>query len=259
MSIYEHFRPEEQPFIDQVLEWRRIVTDQYRMKVTDFLDPREQQILVALMGKNDEIQFDLWKGYQGIERTRTLLYPVYYEPEADDYEVQCLEVEYPSKFVTLKHSDILGALMSLGIKRKKFGDILIADERCQIVVAGEIADYVRLNLTSIGKSKVKVSEIPSNQLIQTDDEWADSQSTVSSLRLDVILAEIFRLSRAKVVPFITNKKVKLNWKVVEQPSSLLEAGDQISVRGLGRAKLISIDGQSKKGKWKISYGTKKSK
>lgn len=259
MSIYEHFRPEEQPFIDQVLEWRKTVIDQYRMKVTDFLDPREQHILTALIGKNDELKFELWKGYQGIERTRALLYPVYYEPEKSDYDVQCLQVEYPAKFVTLKHSDILGALMSLGIKRKKFGDILLEDGNCQIVVASEIADYVRMNLTTIGKSKVKVSEIEDDQLILPDEQWSEDHSTVSSLRLDVVLAEVFRLSRSKVVPFITNKKVKLNWRIVEQTSSTLQEGDQISVRGLGRAKLMSIDGQSKKGKWKITFGTKKSK
>ncbi|MCF6137029.1 RNA-binding protein [Pseudalkalibacillus berkeleyi] len=259
MSIYDHFRTEEQPFIDQVLEWRKTVIDQYRMKATDFLDPREQFILRSLIGTSDELQLDFWQGYEGAERTRALMYPVYYEPNDSDFAVKCLELEYPVKFVTLKHSDILGALMSLGVKRKKFGDILMGDGICHLVVAEEIADYVRLNLTSIGKSTVKIKELQPEHLIRPTDQWSNEQSTVSSLRLDVILSEAFRLSRSKVTPFITNKKVKLNWKTVEQPSSLLQEGDQISVRGLGRAKLITVDGQSKKGKWKITYGTKKSK
>ncbi|WP_349410429.1 RNA-binding protein [Pseudalkalibacillus sp. SCS-8] len=258
MSIYEHFRPEEQPFIDRVMEWRNIVIDQYRMKVTNFLDPREQHILQSLIGKNDDIRFNMWKGYQGIERTRALLYPIYYDPQESDFDVQCLQIDYPSKFVTLKHSDVLGALMSLGVKRKKFGDILLGEGICQIIVAAEIADYVRLNLTSIGKTNVKVEEITTAQLQPPQEDWTFAQCTVSSLRLDTVLAEAFRLSRSKVSPYITNKKVKLNWKIVEQPSSLLEAGDQISIRGLGRAKLIAVEGQSKKGKWKISLGTKKS-
>ena len=41
-DIYQHFRQDERPFIDQVLEWKQIVLDQYRMKLTDFLDPRNR-------------------------------------------------------------------------------------------------------------------------------------------------------------------------------------------------------------------------
>ncbi len=259
MSIYDHFRPEEQPFVDQVLEWRKLVLDQYRVKVTDFLDPREQQIVKSLLGTNDEVRFEIWQGYKGIERSRAFLYPIYYVPQEEDFEIVCLEADYPSKFVTIHHSDVLGSLMSLGLKRKKFGDILMDDSKFQLILASEIADYVRLNFNSVGKTSVSTNVISPEKLVGKDEEWATTTSTVSSLRLDVVLSEIFRLSRTKVVPYITNKKVKLNWKIVDQPSSSLEEGDHLSVRGMGRAKLISVDGKSKKGKWKISYGSKNSK
>ncbi|MER3115534.1 RNA-binding protein, partial [Bacillus altitudinis] len=49
-DIYQHFRKDERAFIDQALEWKRIVQEQYRMKLTDFLDPREQVILSAVTG-----------------------------------------------------------------------------------------------------------------------------------------------------------------------------------------------------------------
>ncbi|WP_261132707.1 RNA-binding protein [Bacillus sp. Marseille-Q3570] len=259
MSIYDHYRPEEQPFIDQVLEWRKIVLDQYRVKVTDFLDPREQHIIKSILGSNDEVHYQIWKGYQGIERSRALLYPIYYEPQDEDFEIEYLETSYPSKFVTLHHSDILGALMNLGLKRKKFGDILLGESKFQLIIASEVADYVRLNFNSVGKTSISAKVISPEKLIGKPDEWNTASSTVSSLRLDVVLSEVFRLSRSKAVPYITNKKVKLNWKVVEQPSSILEEGDHLSVRGLGRAKLISVDGKSKKGKWKVTFGTKNSK
>lgn len=41
MNIYQHFRPEEREFIDQVLNWKNIVENTYAPKLTDFLDPRE--------------------------------------------------------------------------------------------------------------------------------------------------------------------------------------------------------------------------
>lgn len=52
-DIYQHFRKDERAFIDQALEWKRIVQEQYRMKLTDFLDPREQVILAAVTGQAD--------------------------------------------------------------------------------------------------------------------------------------------------------------------------------------------------------------
>ena len=45
MSIYQHFRPEERGFIDQALNWKDFVENKYAPKLTDYLDPREQQIL----------------------------------------------------------------------------------------------------------------------------------------------------------------------------------------------------------------------
>jgi RNA-binding protein YlmH len=46
----------------------------------------------------------------------------------------------------------------------------------------------------------------------------------------------------------------VNWKVVEQPSFVLEEGDELSVRGKGRSKLLSVEGRTKKDKWRITTG-----
>ena len=52
MSIYQHFRPEEKEFIDQALNWIDQVKNSYAPKLTDFLDPRQQQILSFLTGND---------------------------------------------------------------------------------------------------------------------------------------------------------------------------------------------------------------
>ena len=52
MSIYQHFRPEEKEFIDHALNWIEQVKDSYAPKLTDFLDPRQQQILSLLLGQD---------------------------------------------------------------------------------------------------------------------------------------------------------------------------------------------------------------
>jgi RNA-binding protein YlmH len=229
MSIYQHFRPEEQPFIDQILEWRKMVLDQYTIKLTDFVDPREQYIIESLIGSNDEIRYAFWEGYDGFERTRCVLYPSFFELNREDFRVRCFQLDYPDKFVTIKHPDVLGALMNLGLKREKFGDILIDGGTVQLVLADEISDFVKMNLTAVGKAKVELMTIDSTRLQSEGDDWQEQSGTVSSLRLDAVLAEAFHLSRSKVVPYIKGKKVKLNWKLIEQTSLELQKGDTISM------------------------------
>ena len=52
MSIYEHFRPDEEVFVDKVLEWKR-AAEYHQVKLTDFLDPRQQQIVSMVIGQGD--------------------------------------------------------------------------------------------------------------------------------------------------------------------------------------------------------------
>lgn len=61
--------------------------------------------------------------------------------------------------MTIEHPQVLGSAMSLGLRRSKFGDILVAGDDIQLVAAEEISSYIEMNLTSIGKAKVSLSSI----------------------------------------------------------------------------------------------------
>jgi RNA-binding protein YlmH len=252
MSIYQHFRQEEKEFVDGVLEWREQVENQYAPKRTDFLDPRQQHIIQSIVGQNEEVKLSFYP--EGTERKRALLYPSYFQPQEEDYGIRLFEIEYPGKFVTIEHKHVLGSIMSLGLKREKFGDILAAGQKLQLLLAEEISEYVRLELTQIGKATVTLQEVPMTDLIETMEEWQEKVTTVSSLRLDAVMAAIYNISRQKAQTFIKSNLVKLNWKVTENASIEVEAGDVISVRGFGRSKLISIEGRTKREKWRISLG-----
>nr|WP_309099294.1 RNA-binding protein [Fredinandcohnia onubensis] len=257
MNLYQHFRKEEHAFIDQVLEWQQTVLNQYSPRLSDFLDPREQEIVKQVVGTGGDVLVHFSGGKEGLERKRALLYPSYFEPTETDFNLSFFEVNYPVKFVSVDHRKVLGSLMSLGLKRSKFGDILTHDERIQIVVAGEVADYVRMNLTSVGKATISLSEIAASELVFVHEEWTEQTVTVSSLRLDVILASILNLSRQKVQVLIENGFVKVNWKKIEQTSFECKEGDVLSVRGYGRSRLHSIEGKTKREKWRIIVGRQK--
>ncbi|NSL51260.1 YlmH family RNA-binding protein [Calidifontibacillus erzurumensis] len=251
MSIYQHFRKEEHAFIDQIISWRDQVKSEYRYKLLDFLNPREKTIVQSVIGTKDEVKCAFWGGYEEAERKRAILYPDYYEPSADDYELVLFKVNYPAKFIQLEHRQVLGALMGLGLKRSKFGDIIINGSNVQFIAAAQIADYIKLNFNQVGKTHITLEEILFDELTLSEQKGYEQTITVSSMRLDTILAEIFHLSRQKVLPYIKNQLVTVNWKIIEDPAYLCHEGDVISIRGFGRSKINKIDGMTKKEKWRL--------
>ncbi|MDQ0253801.1 RNA-binding protein YlmH [Evansella vedderi] len=257
MSVYEHYRKEEHSFVDQVMEWKGIVIEEYRWKLTDFLDPRQQEIVRSIIGQNEDVKYAFWGGHEHAERQRCLLYPPYLDPSEDDFEVTVFDLEYPSKFVQIEHRQILGALMNVGLKREKFGDILTDGERFQVVLSSEVSDFITWNLTSVGKAKVSLKGIPTSDVISVEQDYSYLGVTVSSLRLDTVISEVYKLSRSKAKPLIEGGYVKVNWKVVDDPSFSLEVKDVISVRGKGRSVLMANDGQTKKGKIRLTFGIPK--
>jgi RNA-binding protein YlmH len=65
------------------------------------------------------------------------------------------------------------------------------------------------------------------------------------------------LSRQKSQVLIGQGLVKVNWMVIESPSFECQMGDLISTRGFGRVKILSIEGKTKKDKWRITIGKQK--
>ncbi|GGA84021.1 YlmH family RNA-binding protein [Ornithinibacillus halotolerans] len=253
MDIYQHFRKEEHEFIDQVLSWKEQVERSFQTKLTDFLDPREQQIIEMLIGKShDEVQFQLFGGGNYTERKRAIIAQFYEEISDIDFNLAVVQATYHEKFISLTHRDVLGAFLSLGIQRKKMGDIFVGDGIIQIVVDKDIATYVMMNLTAIKRASIKWEEVPTNTFINKESVWAFSDKVVSSLRLDTIIREIYHISRKEAQGYIEKGLVKVNYRLVEDSKFILREGDLISLRGKGRSKLISINGQTKKEKTRIT-------
>lgn len=253
MGIYQHYREEEHPFINQVLSWKENVELMYQYKLTDFLDPREQQILESLIGTtNEDILLKFQGGGNYTERKRAIIAPYYEALSETDFQLTLLEATYNEKFISLLHPDVMGAFLSLGIARNKLGDIFVIDGKLQIIVAEEIADYVAVNLISVKNATIQLKRKSFKELLQKEMNWVEEEKTVTSLRLDVVLKEIYRMSRKDASALLTKKIVKVNFKVVEQGTYPLYEGDLISVRGKGRSKLVSINGRTKKEKYRIT-------
>lgn len=253
--LIQHFRKDEQPFIEQVVGWQREVEDRYAPKLTDYLDPRQRFIVESVIGQNEELRIFTEGKFEDAERQRMLIAPSYFEATAGDFQIGVYTINYPTKFVQLRHPDVLGALLSIGLDRSKFGDIRLTENTVQFALADEIADYVRANLTGIGKVKVHVEAVEETApLIQNEEQWVESSFTVSSMRLDVVLATVVNISRQKSQSLISGGKVKVNWTVREAVAFELQEGDIISARGFGRMKVIMTEGRTKKDKIRLQVG-----
>lgn len=257
MDLFQHFHPEERAFVEQVIEWQEMVINRYSPKLTDFLDPRQQDIILTIVGNHPEVKLFFSGGFENAERKRAILAPAYFQLEQSDFKLTVFEVNYPEKFVNIGHRDILGSLMNLGLIRDKFGDILIQNNQVQFCLAAEIASFVQLEMKKVGSASVTLEPVLPENLLKDEEAWDERDGTVSSLRVDTLLAEIFRQSRSKVIPHLKAGNVKVNWRTIEQPSYEMKIGDYLSFRGHGRAKLLNTLGKTKRDKWRIRYGIKK--
>lgn len=253
-NIYQHFRPNEREMIDATYGWMETVESQYAPVLTDFLDPRQFYIVETLIRQNGELHFQFEGGYNAAERKRCLIYPEYYTPVETDFNFELYEIVYPMKFATLSHGKVLGTLMSAGVKREYFGDIMTDGTRWQVFIATEIANFVLQQVDKIGRVGVRLEKRDYTELIIPTDTWELEHTTVSSLRLDAIISDVYNISRQRSKELIEAGKVKINWTENSRPDFVLDLLDIISIRGFGRVQLQGIEGKTKKEKYRLQLG-----
>lgn len=239
--------PEDRRFAARVLDKINLVLKNHETVVTDFCDPYQQNLISPGL-KVPGISF-LWTGgYAGAERQRLVLGPEYLDLEEADKALALLNVTGNLKYQNLTHRDFLGAILSLGIKREKTGDIVVHEHGCQVIVDESISGYIINNLTKVHKVGVKVVPAALATIELPEEKTREISTTVSSLRIDAVAAAGYGVSRTKMAADITAEKVKVNWHTVSDPSINVRAGDKISIRGRGRVEVETVKGETKKGR-----------
>ena len=84
------------------------------------------------------------------------------------------------------------------------------------------------------------------------EDWEQLTTTVSSCRLDAIVAAGFNYSRNRAKQLIERGLVRLNWEVVDRPDYPIVEHDLLSVRHAGRLRIDEIGGKTRKQKDRIS-------
>ncbi|GAX90989.1 RNA-binding protein [Effusibacillus lacus] len=249
-----HYRPEEKPFVQRMIELVHRASSRHSPVLTPFLDPRQVRIAENIARTVGGVVVFADGGWEGAERKRVLLAPDYWTPEPSEFELDWMRLEIPGEYLTLKHGDYLGALTGLGLKREKIGDLSVMEDGCDLVAAADVADYIRLHLNKAGRASVLVRQISREEYRRPVIHFSEREFTVMSLRVDAVTAEGFQLARGKILDPIKSGKLQLNWQTVTDPSLQVEEGDVISLRGMGRLKIMEIGGLTKKGRTLVRIG-----
>ena len=230
--------------------WDKINTGMQRNITanTCFLSPREQELARYLFGAPEGLHF--FGGYPDAERKMLVYLPEYLDENAltdESAPAVCLRAVF-YQADNLSHRDFLGALMGAGIARETLGDICVDTGCCDFFVTAEIAPYILQNFESAGRVKVKLSQIPLSQVHVPQPETAEIRDTLASLRLDSVISAGFRIGRSQAAQFISAGKAAIDGLPCEKPDKAVTEGAKISVRGLGKIKLKTVNGQTKKGR-----------
>ncbi len=216
-------------------------------KHTAFLDGHQYTLASNLLKHRIGVAF--YGGFSDAERKVMMAFPDYLTEDQLDYPFAFIQMTFPKNH-TISHRDVLGSLMALQIKRETVGDILFGEGVAQLVVLDHLKELI-LPIDKVGRVGVQTIEIPAITLDQHRN-YREISGTVSSMRLDSVLAVALKLSRSKVVPLLQSGKVFVNDLEVLKSDKLLVEGDILKVRGHGKFLLAQPGRMTKKGRYHIT-------
>lgn len=234
---------EERILVSRVMDLSARCESHGIVTYTPFLNPREQRLARAYCKGNFCIKS--WGGYGEAERAILAFCP----DEADEvyYPLAALQITATDGRV-FSHRDYLGAILGLGIKREKIGDIIIGDDCAFVFCDDSVSEFVCLNLTGVYSSGVSCTPAADDRVFSYKRKYEESRVTVASLRLDCIVSSATGLSRDKSMALIERGLVRHNYDIAKSPSSKVADGDVISMRGYGKMMIKTDQLTSRKGR-----------
>ena len=183
-------------------------------RYSGFLSDREQDLARAALGRADiEEGFRFEGGWPQAERRILCLEPEY---SYGENPIRCVRLQcraLPGAALPA-HKDYLGSLMGLELRREALGDIVLPPEEPGIAYLFALEPAAALicqELRSVGRTEVTAQQLALDEV----PEFAQAErrlqtATVSSLRLDAVLAAMLRCSRGMAAELVAAGRVEIN-------------------------------------------------
>lgn len=209
----------------------------------DFYDDVFQEKIEDTI-KNNGVPYLFFGGHPEAERKMLCIYPEYILSEDLKWPIFAIEFD---KTMHLDHRNVLGELMHLGITRESIGDIDVGEEIVQIIAHQRLQDFLWINFNQVKGREIKTTIKEYQQILCVKKNFKRISVVVASNRLDGIINKIWGFSRQNSLIFIKQGKVRVNYSEISKNDFRLKSGDILSLRGKGKAKIISMDERTKKG------------
>jgi RNA-binding protein YlmH len=216
---------------------------------TGFLGLNEISIFFRMKNDLPNVKYDLFGGYTGAERKILCFYGEESVKAFSDC-ITCIRIQpLNMKFSDdLTHRDFLGALMNLGIERSKIGDILVKEKEGYVFCESGISRFIIDNMDKVKHTSIQCS-IMDKEAPAIEPEFKEIRGSISSPRLDSVIALAFNSSRSSILGLISGGKVFIDGKLVESNSYMLKEDETVSVRGFGKFIYKGLQNQTKKGRY----------
>ncbi len=239
---------EELFLINRLKDLANIAYEKNIYTYSDFLNINELSILNQIKETLPPVTLSITGGNNYAERKIAVFSPeeIYYQ---ETIPIAVLSIApLNSKFAQpLTHRDFLGAILNLGIKRNKIGDIFVKENHAYIYCKEDISKYIIDNLFKIKRTTVSV-QMSQNETLNVTPNFKEITGTISNIRLDSLIATAFQTARNSIINYIHEGKVFINGKLTTSNGAAVKAGDIISVRGKGRFVFEGVIKETKKGR-----------
>lgn len=221
-----------------------------------FLSDREQLLAEAAMHRAGCNCWHWEGGWPGAERKVLCVEPETTAP-ALPIACLCIKCKMAPGAEPPRHQDYLGSLLGLELKREAVGDIVpdvSGAGSAWIFTLKSAARVILSDLCKVGNMSVSVEEKELAQVPAfSGTERETLTATVSSLRLDSVLAAMLHCSRGMAGELIAAGRVEVNHVAMSSAHAPVYNMDVFTVRGKGRYQITELPGKSKKDRYIIAY------
>ena len=237
------------------------VADRGEVGISDFLSPRELHFSEQYLAHRG-VDFLAFGGYESAERKRIYLLPEYMsgvssindmEMYGEKVSVSALEVS-SAGYRKLTHRDYLGSVLGLGVERAVIGDILvIGDDGDSAVIFCDstLTDFFCVELLKVANEKVKCRVVDLSEIVIPERRMLSINDTVASPRIDCVVGALCSFSRERAREAVVSGIVELDYETEQRPDRAIKAPCTISVRGMGKFRVQSVEDKTKKGRYRL--------
>ena len=252
--LNDYREKDDKILLAQILDKTEMVEKKNKIEHTDFLDLAQIELVQKFINKIRIENYMVYGGFEQAERKMFVIYPEKFNAIVVEKNltniVQIIRIQLPDELKgKYTHRDYLGAVIKLGVERKKIGDIIVDNEGADIIVDKDIVKFLLENLGSLtrfSKSTITVQNIEDLRPVEIKKE--EFEIIVSSMRLDNVISELARSSRNKALDIINMERVFVNFECETKKTKQIKSGDMVTIRGKGRFFVKELVGQTRSGR-----------